>query len=323
MPSVGWRGYIMVGGLPLAVTRNDLAEAQALLVADDIIAGGGISATSGVYASDLVAAVGAAEYRGTLAGQVFAGTGNFATALKSIVQRAVGASASDISLRETGFNAATPLVASPDGNTKYTYPNSAATYGKVVVHTMNFRGTTGALAEWDAEVVSVGRETYVGSAPAVGDFSYESATPAASTPANDDSNPLPFYSVTFDLNNSGESDIDNRVTDWNLAIANNTSPITTFNGTNYITDIIVGKIGVTGSFTYYGPSTLGFVERLNNGADLTITFGSGFSLTMQHLMFAEMPLPMVAPNTPVTRTVNFTALAHPGGTSPSIYYTGL
>jgi len=311
--SLGWRGYCRIGtsGDVLPLTGARLAE-NIDIIPSNSIHGGGVGTIDGRFASQHNYAIGQAQYNGELSGEVFAGTGSYADAFFAILNRAMGSAPTDNSLRDDGFDSTTQLVLSPGGGSEWLFPSSSgASAAKAVVSNMNLSARVGGNVEFSASIVSAGADfnASASNAPAVTDFAYE---PGGTT---DDSNPLPYYSSAFTVTGSGETNMSERITSWNITINNNSVPIFTFDGNNYASDVLQGIMEVTGSFTYYSPDGT-FVRNLTHGASATITFGST-TINMPHMAFGPYPVPMPGVNSPTEREVTFRCVA--SSSYPSIY----
>ncbi len=310
--SLGWRGYARIGtsGYVLPLSGARLSE-NIQINPSNAIHGGGVGTVDGRFASQHNYAIGQARYEGELSGDVFAGTGNYASAFFAILQRAIGATPTDISLRDTGFDATTQLVLSPGGGSEWLFPSTSGANAKAVISAMSLSSRVGGNVEFSASVVSAGAtfNATATNAPTVSDFAYE---PGGTT---DDSNPLPYYASAFTVTGSGESDMSSRVTSWSVNINNNSVPIFTFDGNNYASDVLQGIMEITGNFTYYSPDGT-FVRNLTHGASATITFGST-TIHLPHMAFGPYPVPLPGPNDPTERTVEFRCVAT--SSYPSIY----
>ena len=311
--SLGWRGYCRIGTagyvLPL---RNARLSEEIQILPSDSIHGGGVGTVDGRYASQHNYAIGQARYEGDLSGEVFAGTGNYALAFRQLLNRAMGAAPTDISARDDGFDATTQLVLSPGGGSEWLFPSSSGgSVAKCVVNTMNLSARNDGVVEFSANLMSAGADFNLAAtnAPTVSDFAYEPGGPT------DDSNPLPYYASAFTVTGSGETGMSERITAWNVTINNNSTPIFTFDGNNFASDVLQGIMEVSGSFTYYSPTGT-FVRNLTHGAAATITFGAS-TITMPHLAFGPYPVPMPGVNDPTVREVTFRGFATTS--YPSIY----
>jgi hypothetical protein len=310
--SLGYRGYARVTGTKYVLPLTGARLSEEISINESrSIHGGGVGTVDGRFASLHNYAVGQARYEGELNGEVFAGTGNYANAFSAVLTRAIGASPTDISARDAGFNTTEPIILSPGGGSEWVFPKSTGTNAKAVIGSMNLSARVGGNVEFSASVVSCGADfnSSATNAPAVTDFAYE---PGGTT---DDSNPLPYYASAFTVTGSGETGMTERITSWQISINNNPVPIFTFDGNNYASDVLLGLMEVSGSFEYYSPDGV-FVRNLTHGASATITFGSR-TITMPHLAFGPYPVPLPGPNDPTIRTVNFKCFA--SASYPSIY----
>jgi hypothetical protein len=280
-----------------------LQEAIALLQSPSIH-GGGVGSINGIYASEHNIAIGQATYSGTVRGEIFGGTGQYATAFKEIVKRAMGATTADNSMRDAGFDKTTQLVLSPGGGGEFRFPDSTLSVGKAVVQTFTLNGNMGGVSSFDAAIMSSGAdfaESGAPNAPTIANFSFETGGLA------DDSNPLPYWATQFNVTGTGEDDLADRITAWSLNINNNSVPIFTFNGTNFAVDVLQGRMEVTGSFSYYMP-TGKFKRNLVHGGRLTISLGT-YQITSPFVAFGPYPVPAPGPNEPTVRNVTFRCLA--------------
>lgn len=303
MPAIGWKGYARVGSSGiLPYTSSDISEITELMPSE-AIQGGGINAVHGIFPSRINYAIGRKMAQGRITGEVFGGTGSFATAFRALLERAIGATSSNNSLRETGFTSSNKLIFSPGGGIQVELPKSTAAQPKAVVSQFTLNGNNGGIVTFDANIIGTGadRTNSPANAPAIGDLAYE---PGGLT---DDNNPVPYYASNFTVTGSGEASITDRITDWTITVNNNSNPIYAFNGDNAPADILQGKMVVTGSFTYYSPSGT-FVEDLTHGATLSITFGT-IILKSDHLGFGRAPIPAPNMNAPAERRVEFECFA--------------
>jgi len=313
--SLGWRGYMRVGGTAgpvLPYLSADLSESTEVNPSASIH-GGGVGSSDGVYHSEHNFAIGRATYEGTVNGEVFGGiTGNYAAAFLALIQRAIGASSGDTSMRDDGFGSTTQLIFSPGGGFQFKFPK-ASSVGKCVINSFSLNGNNGGNVQYSAGMISSGADynSNAANAPLVPDFAFETAG------LTDDSNPVPYYATNFNIDGTLESDLSDRVTDWNIAVANNSAPIFTFNGDNFAVDVLQGMMVVTGSFSYYSP--LGtFVQYMTHGGAMTISLGN-ITLNSPFVAFGPYPVPSPGPNDPTVRNVTFRCLAH--GTKASLYIT--
>lgn len=304
--SLGWRGFMRVGtsGNVLPYLSADLTE-NIEINPSASIHGGGVGTVNGVFPSEHNFAIGRATYEGSVNGEVFGGSGPYAAGFLSLLQRAIGASSADISLRDDGFNAATQLVFSPGGGGEYLFPDASLSVGKAVISSFTINGNNGGNVNYTATIMSSGADfnASVANAPGVSNFSFETAG------LTDDSNPLPYYASNFTIaSGTGETDITDRITDYTINVNNNSTPIFTFNGNNFAVDILQGMFEVTGSFSYYMPDG-SFVRNLAHGVRLTITLGSSLQITAPFLAFGPYPVPSPGPNDPTQRNVTFRCVA--------------
>ncbi len=302
--SLGWRGFLRLGttGPVLPYLNADLTE-NIEVNPSQSIHGGGVGTVNGIFHSEHNFAIGRATFEGTINGEVFGGTGNYGAAFRGLLERGVGASSGDTSLRDEGFDAATPLIFSPGGGFQFKFPDSGLSVGKAVVNTFAINGNNGGNVQYTTNIMSSGADfdTSAVNAPNVADFAFETAG------LTDDSNPLPYYATNFNITATGESDLSDRVTDYNVNINNNSTPIFTFNGNNFAVDILQGMSEITGTFSYYSPDGT-FVRNLIHGGVLTIDLGT-FTLRSPFVAFGPYPVPSPGPNDPTVRNVTFRCLA--------------
>ena len=276
------------------------------------IHGGGNANTNPVFNSEINFAIGRLMVEGTVSVEVFGGTGNYATAFTNILNRAIP-TATDMSTVCNGFDSNCQLIFSPGGGSEVVLPASSPSTTKCLVNSLELRGNPGGNVQASFKLISAGADYNNSNTnkPAASDLAFETAG------TTDDSNPVPYYASNFTVTGSGETGLSARITDWNLTVNNNCTPIFVFNGTNYAVDIILGMREVTGSFSYYS-DTGTFVETLTHGATCTITFGST-TLNMPFLAFERNPSPpSPGPNAPTIRTINFRGMAA-SSVLPSIY----
>jgi len=317
--AVGYKGYARIGtaGPVLPYRSAGITEAIAINPAEDIH-GGGIGQLDGRYHSEHNFAISQAVYTGDLAGDVYGdSSAGYGLAFLEVLKRAMGASASDISLRDTGFDSTTQLVLSPGGSVEYRMPGTGGLASeKAIITTFALNGNLGGNVQFTAGMIATGMDADDSgspNAPTVANFSFETAGVV------DDSDPLPYYASSFTIGgDDGEGfDISDRVTAWTLNIDNRSSPIFVFNGNNTAVDVIQGRMIVTGTFSYYSPDG-SFVRYLKHGATLTISLGD-ITLNLPFLAFGPYPVPTPGPDDPVVRNVTFRAVAT--GSYPSIYRT--
>lgn len=309
--SAGYQGYLTVCGKVMPFLTSDIVEVTELLPSAGIH-GGGVSNVNPVFRSQTNFAVGRKTVEGSVTTEVYGGSGNYATAFLNMLKRAIPTQ-TDQSFVCDGFDASCKLIFSPGGGSELVIPDPDAAEGKCLITSLELRGNPGGVVNSTFRIVGAGADYNNANTnkPAATDLAFETVGSA------DDSNPIPYYASNFTLTGSGETDISERITDWNININNNAVPIYTFNGENFAQDIILGMQVVTGSFSYYSPDGT-FVERLTNGAAATITFGS-ITITLPFLGFGRCPIPSPGPNNPTIRNVEFTAYAK-SATLPAIYY---
>lgn len=316
--SMGWKGFARVGGSAgpvLPYTSEDLAE-RINLYSSQSIHGGGVGAINGVYGSVVNIAIGHAEYQGSIRGEVFAGGGGFTNAFIQLIQRAIGASSADHTLRICGFLPSTGLILSPGGGATFQFPNDNAgsqTNRKACVSRFTINGNPKSIIDYDCEIISAGFKVLNASDavfPALpSEFSYE---PVSNT---DDDNPVPYYAAEWDVQGSGEGDVQNKTTKFTLTVNNNTYTLYTFNGSNQPTDVLQGIMEVTGSFQIYSPDGA-FAFPLTNGATLNLNLGSSISIGSDYMAFSRAPVTSSGGlNQPVFRDIEFMCVAADASTA--------
>lgn len=302
--SIGWRGFALIGDTSriLPLTGSDLTQKLELYMSE-AIHGGGIGTVDGRFHSRINVAQGRRVVDGTISGEVFTGTGGAADAFVELLKRTIGESSSDTSLRDDGFDAATPIIISPGGGSTFSHPDSGqGSQAKAVVQNMTINGNNGGIVNFSAGIFSAGREEFTGTLPDITSYSFE---PAGTTA--DDSNPQPYWKATFAITGSGETDISDRITDWSFTVNNNTQPVYTFNDSQFAFDVLQGLMEVSGTFSYYSSDGT-FVDELLQGSEVVISLG-GETLCIPYLAIAEAPIPLPGLNAPTVRNVNFTGLA--------------
>ena len=312
--AVGWRGYARVGSSKyvLPYISSTISETQSLY-RSETIHGGGVGTKDGVFHSEHNYALGRILVQGDITSEVFGGTGNYSLAFRELLNRALGESSADTTLRSTGFNSAAPLILSPGGGFELLMPKSEFANGKAVVSRMAIRGNPDGNVQFDATIISAGadRNQPVALAPTlVPDFNgvFE---PCQEVDDGIDTNynPVPYYASQFTLTNcDAEESVTDQVTDWSIEVNNNSNPIYTFNGSPYPVDIVQGIMEVTGSFSYYSPNGQ-FQRFLTHGATLTIRIGPTHILKCPHVAFDVAPIPTPGMNQPVVRNVTFRMFA--------------
>ena len=314
--SMGWKGYARIGGASgpvLPYRTEDLAE-KINLIASTGIHGGGVGSENGVFGSVINIAIGQAEYSGTIVGEVFGGSGNFALAFTELLKRAMGASSANHTLRICGFTPTDALILSPGGGATFSFPaiSSGPSVRKALIKTFTLSGNPGEIVTYSANLLSAGFEVLNASTaqfpPATTEFPYE---PVSNL---DDSNPVPYYASNFTVAGSGETDLINRVTDWSLTIENNSYALYTFNNSNAPTDILQGQMVVNGSFKIYSPNGA-FVFPLTQGATLSITLGTNI-IQSGYVAFSTAPVTSSGGlNAPVFRDISFICIAKDANTA--------
>jgi len=326
--TIGWKGYMKLSSSEvgankvLPFTTEDLTE-NIEAIPNGGIHGGGVTEVNGIYGSRHNIAIGLATYAGSINGDVFGGTGQYADAFRILMDAAIGRSSADHTRRLEGFTESYPIVIAPSGETAFQYPSETvvnaktgatvtlSTPVKALVNSMTLNGNPGGNVTYSANMMATSRRSVTGTAPQISDFSFEAVSNL------DDSNPIPFWSAEFDLANSGETlggaSLKDYIMDWSITINNSTQPVNAFSGNNVASDMVQGLMEVTGNFSYYSP-TGEFVSQLNNGATLTLTLGS-LVLKMPYVFFTTYPIPNPGINTIITRNVEFQGLATASGAS--------
>lgn len=312
---IGWRGYAFVGTNVMPLTSWDLDEKLSIYPSEGIH-GGGSATSDGIFHSQINFAIGQTVYEGSLNGEAWGGSGAFAQAFRDLFERAFIAPK-----RDDGFDATTtPIILVPSGHSSYAwkYPGSG-TNNKAVVRSFSLSSKAGGLVSFTADIFSAGRQTYSPGAPSTSNFVYEGVQPPPYT-SSEDSNPIPYWKAQVTLSGTGESesgstDINQRITSWDINITNNTVPIFVHNGNQFAVDVLQGIMEVTGKFSYYTPDG-SFVAQLTHGATMTINLGN-FSIKSDYLAFAPAPVPSGGVNAPIEREVSFRCFA--SSSHPSLY----
>jgi hypothetical protein len=307
--SAGYQGFLTTCGKVLPFLSADITRVQELYPSN-AIHGGGSGNTNPIFRSMHNYALGRITAEGNVTTEVFGGTGNYAAAFLEILKRAVPTQTDDSDICN-GFDNSCKLIFSPGGGSEIILPDPTAGQPKAVVASLGLRGNPGGNVQATFRITSTGADfnQTAANTPTVANLAFE---PGGLT---DDNNPIPYYASSFSVTGSGESNLAERITDWNIDINNNPFYIWTFNGEAQAQDLVLGMLSVTGTFQYYS-ATGEFVETLTHGAVCTVTFGS-ITLTIPHLGFGASPLPSPGPSAATVRTVNFTGFATSSG--PSIY----
>jgi len=327
---IGWKGFMKVSssevgsGKVLPFNTEDLVE-RVEAINNDGIHGGGVSELNGIFGSRHNIAIGVATYTGSINGDVFGGTGQYADAFRILLDHAMGRSSADHTHRLMGFSEAYPIIVSPTGETTYQYPSQTVinrktgatdtltTPVKAVIGNMTINGNSGGNVNYTAAIQATSRREVTGVKPTTADFSFEAVSNL------DDSNPIPFWQAAFNVTGSGEDfgggsyTLRDYITDFSLTINNNTQPVYTFNGNNVATDMVQGLMEITGSFSYYSPTGI-FTANLNNGCTLDLTLG-GITLHSPYMFLPTAPVPSGGLNSIITRNVEFSCLATAAGAS--------
>ncbi len=283
-----------------------------VLNVSDAIHGLGAGSTNPVGRSKINYAIGQQTVTGTVATEVYGGTGNFSSAFGTLFAAAVP-TATDTSAVCNGFTTSSPLIFSPGGGSEIVCPAAGAAQGKCVISSVEIRGNPGGNVQCSFSIMGAGADynNLNTNAPSASNFSYE---PVGNT---DDNNPVPYYASSLTITGSGEANLTDRITDWNMTINNNPFPIFTFDGKNYAVDIPIGVMDVSGSFSYYSSDGT-FVNALTHGAVLRATFGT-ITLNIPYVAFTSQPTPpSPGSNAAVIRTVAFCGLAA-SASLPAVY----
>ncbi len=309
--SSGYQGYLLACSKVLPYLNADLVKVQEIIPSASIH-GGGVENVNPIFRSEHNFALGRITVEGSVTTEVFGGTGNYAQAWLEMFKRAVPTQTDQSNICD-GFNSTCKLIFSPGGGSEIVVPSTSAAQGKALVASCELRGNPGGIVQSTFRIVGAGADynNTNTNKPSAASLQFETAG------STDDSNPIPYWASNFTCTGSGESNLADRIMDWNVSINNNPTPIFTFNGEQFAQDILLGMMQVSGSFTYYSADGA-FVESLAHGAVITITFGS-VTVTLPFVAFGASPIPSPGPNAPTVRNVSFTAYAKSG--SPSIYYT--
>lgn len=313
--SAGYKGYLTACGKLLPYLTAELTKVTEILPSGSVHGAG--NSTNPVFRSQHNFALGRTTVEGSISCEVFAGSGEYAVAFTNMLQRAIP-SASDDSLVCDGFSTSCKLILSPGGGSEIVLPDITASNPKALIKSLELRGNNGGIVGATFGIVSAGA-TYneaAANTPTTANLSFEPVQAA------DDSNPLPYWASTFSPTGTGETNITttlaDQITDWTITINNNTIPVYTFNGEQFAQDIVLGQLQVSGTFKYYSPNGK-FVEKLSNGAAITMTFGST-TITLPYIAFGACPIPGPGPQNLTERSVNFTGFAK-SASLPSIYYS--
>lgn len=309
-PAAGYQGYLLACGSLLPYLSSDLVKVTGIIQSPSVH-GGGLNGINPVFRSETNIAIGQQIVEGGVNVEVFAGTGNYATAFRNVLNRAIPTQ-TDYTTVCNGFNSSCYLIFNPGGLYELKIPAAGAAQGKAMVTQLELKGNNGGNVQANFRIIGSGADqnNAATNAPSVSALAFEAVG------NTDDSNPLPYYASNFTVTNSGETGLADRIMDWNITINNSCTPIFAFDGKNYAQDIVLGMCYVTGSFTYYSPTGT-FVDPLTNGATCTISFGTT-TLNLPYLAFGRSPVPSPGPNNPTIRTVEFRGLAA-STTTPSIY----
>jgi len=300
--ALGFKGFAKVNGDVLPFTRCTIAARHNTLE-DEGVHGGGASGVGDQYHSEILAATGPIFYDGDFDTYIFGGSGDYATALRAIITNAI------TTTRDAGFATGAGFVINMGTTSTYEYPgNESECENKAIVNSLSIRGASEALVTFSANIWSTTRRAG-GSAPAVGDYTYEDPCRQAT---DDDYNPLPYHGaiLTFSGGCSIAPELASEIiTNWELTVTNNAVRIVTFNNSLYAKDIGVGIMQVTGNFQYYGPAGV-FTDGddMYHGTTLTINLQS-MTLTIPFLWLEERPVESAGRNEIVQRTINFRGLA--------------
>lgn len=306
----------MLGTAVMPYLTEDFSEKITHIPSDDVH-GGGIGTTNGAFHSQINAAEGQISFDGRITGNIYAGGTGFGLGFSKVLERAIGASGTDTSKRECGFDSAEPLILSPGGCgftgfKAFRFPEAGV--GRAVVSSFTLNGNLGGLSTWEMEVLasSLGDTSVTPTFP--GGFTFESGSSLGA------GSPIPYFETNLAFGGSGigESGVSDLITAWTITVNNNAIPQWTFNGERTPRDIYMGQMEVTGSFTYYSDD--GDFSRLINGSSLTITLGDSLGagaikLFSPYLALDPRPITSGGVNEITTREVNFRCLGDAGGTS--------
>lgn len=308
--SVGYRGYIkLCNSYVLPFLSCDLTKVQEILPSASSH-GGGAGQTNPIYRSRHNFALGRETVEGTVSTEIYGGTGGYASAWTEMLKRAIPSGTDDSNVCD-GFDNSCPLVFCPGGTSEIVVPQTGR---KALIASMEIRGNNGGVVQSTFRIISAGATwNDTGTAPAVGLLQYETVG------NTDDSNPLPYWAANFSCTGSGETgDIASKITDWSITINNNLQPVFTFDGNAYASDIVLGQQEVSGNLSYYS-TTGSFVERLTNGAVITLSLGAN-TLNIPFTAWGRCPIPNSGPNSLVTRNCEFMGFAKQDG-KPAIYWS--
>ena len=334
--AMGWKGFILVetDDAFLPFTSFDLTEKDQTIPAGDVHGGGIAGQETPGFASETSVADGQLAYDGGISGNIYAGTGNYGTAFRRVISKAV-----DYTERLEGFEAATPLKISPggatlNGSTAYQYPGddtidpidggSTRSIHRCVVSSISINGGTGGLSTWSANFISSTRKE-ISVTPAVADLEYETA--GADLGEN---NPVPWHKIDFAVDSTiGETLLEERITGFTINVDNQSIPVYTFNRARTVRDVYQSQIIVTGNFDYYASN--GEFNDLNKAfgsagspaivAEFGVGGGAPIILTIPFVVLDVKPIPSGGNNELIYRNVSWRGLAADPGTLGAINLT--
>lgn len=309
--SAGYQGYLLVCSHVLPFLTADIVKVTEILPSAGIH-GGGVSSTNPIFRSPQNFALGRIIAEGSVSTEIYAGTGNYATAWLDMLKRSIPSISDDTNVC-TGFDSSCKLIFSPGGGSEIVMPSTSAGTPRALIASMELRGNNGGVAQSTFRIISSGADynTTNANKPSVSALQFETAG------STDDSNPVPYWATNFSVTGSGETGtLADQIMDWNISVNNNVTPIFTFNGEQFAQSAVLGMMQVTGSFQYYSP-TGQFVENLTNGAVITITVGST-TITIPFVGFGRCPVPSPGINSPTVRNCEFLGFSTASG--PAIFY---
>jgi len=220
---VGWTGYIKVGSYVLPFLNADLVKVVEINPSESVIGGGYTnliaSPSNPVWRDYINFAIGKETVEGSIATEVFGGSGNYALAFKEMLRRTIGNDSdngNDMSYVCDGFSDSTQLLFSPAGGSEIVLPETGK---KALITEMSINGNNGGNVGATFRILSAGASWNTPpsvSTPTTGDLSFETAG------LTDDSNPIPWYASNFTLSASaGETfDVTDYIMDYSISISN-------------------------------------------------------------------------------------------------------
>lgn len=127
---------------------------------------------------------------------------------------------------------------------------------------------------------------------------------------NNGQTPIPSYLTTATPMIGGTTIPSSLVTEWGLQVNNNPFPLYTCNGSEVPSDIQLGLLDVSGSYTYYSAG-LGSAPLALTGS-MVITFG-GITLTVPSLIYTDDNNEITGPNQKPMRVMRFTGMGTSSG----------